>query len=759
LLLVVLVLAGLAAIRTWPRVPLADAVASSTSIHDAHGRLLRLTLAADDKLRLRTPLARISPDLVRAFLLHEDQWFHWHPGVNPVALVRGAFNTWVLGQPPQGGSTITMQLARLLYGGDTRTLGGKVRQVLHALWLEARYGKHDILDAYLDRVPFGANIEGVGAASLVFLGKPADALVLAEVLTLAVIPQSPARRVLTRADSASLTAARDRLAARWRAHHGIADDQVALLAMPLALRSPADIPFRAPHATTMLLRSTPDAGPRIDATIDLALQSTVERIVRQTVRANERMGVRNAAVMLLDHRSMTVRAMLGSADFRNAAIHGQVNGTTARRSPGSTLKPFIYALALDQGLIHPGTVLKDAPAHFGTFAPENFDGAFLGPLSAQEALIRSRNVPAVALAARLADPTLHGFLRDAGVTRLADDRRHGLALALGAAEVSMDELVRLYAMLANGGVLRGVRHRADLPADASERRLLSAEAAYITLDMLRATPRPSGLAAGMVDGGPVAWKTGTSWGYRDAWTIGVFGPYVLAVWVGNFDGASNPAFVGGRIAAPLFFRIVDAIRAQQPGLPEPSTVRPAGVIDVEVCAASGDLPNAHCPRVARTRFIPGRSPIRVSEVHRAIDIDVRTGRPACGGIDPRHVRTEVFESWPTDLEQVFRQAGLPRRPLPDAACHPVAGRPPMITSPLKGVAYAVRGERDPPLALAATSEGAKRLYWFADDSFIGVTSGGEPLAWSPTRLGRRTLRVVDEHGQADVRELRVVALP
>ena len=775
-------------IRYWPRAPLAAQFASSVAIYDLRGDLLRLTLSSDEKYRLWTPLTAIAPEIVAAFLLHEDQHFYRHPGINPIALARGAFRTYVSAEPRQGGSTITMQLARLSARLNTRTPAGKFAQIGHALALELRYSKREILEAYLNLVPFGANVEGVGAASLAYFGKPPVKLALSEALALAVIPQSPTRRMLTRSNTAGLQAARERLAARWHALHPEAFESAALSTLALNLRSPVELPFRAPHLTTTLAaHHQPGESNEIRSTLDPALQATLERVLRQHVTRHQRIGVRNAAALLLDARSMEVRALVGSADFRDAAIDGQVNGVLAKRSPGSTLKPFVYALAIDQGHIHPLSVLKDAPTSFGTFGPENFDNAFMGPLSATDALNRSRNIPAVALAAQLTHPNLRDFLAAGGVTRLAPERHYGLALALGAAEVSMAELATLYASLANRGVVAPLRYRVDAPLPRASTRILSEESAFMVLEMLRAHPRPEGAIAGIRGGAPVAWKTGTSWGFRDAWSAGVFGPYVLVVWVGNFDGSANPAFVGGKIAAPLFFNIVNAVSAISPGLTDPNPHPPMNLIRLDVCAASGDLPNADCPRLAQTWFAPGRSPIRVSSVHRRLPIDVRSGLLACANTDQKLVRDELFEVWPSDLMRVFAQAGLPRREVPPmGACDAadsngdssandgansgtnngtkssIAGVSPSIISPLAGAVYSLHSDSAEPAAIslsASVDGGVRTLYWFVNTNFVGASGPDKPLTWRPRAPGRYVVRVLDEHGRGAAREFAVAATP
>ena len=882
LLLLALLLVG---VRLWPHTPLSQLEPSSTALYDDHGRLLRLTLATDDRYRQWVPLAQMPPALVQGVMLHEDAWFRWHPGFNPVSLARGAWVTYVAGGNRQGGSTLTMQLARLVYRLNTRTPGGKLRQVLRALELELCYSKDAILEAYLNYAPYGRNIEGAGAASLIYFDKPVAQLSLPEALTLAVIPQDPSRRSTaferlsvdaatgraspaqrddaaqssgadeakgdrvtavdadadahpdepaatklktsavaeprgeasgttasehpdetsavaepreeasgapasapetrlmprqvkasapsadkatgagdgTEVINARLAAARARLFKRWVAAHPQDASMASLMRLPLRLRSPQNLPFAAPHFVEEVLteaRLQGAASPVVKTTLDLELQRLLERQVANHIAHVGDRGVRNAVALLIDTRDLGIKALVGSADYSDKSIAGQVNGALAKRSPGSALKPFVYALGFDQGVLHPQTVLRDVPTAFGPFAPENFDGRFLGPVTATEALVRSRNIPAVYVASKLKDPDFYQFLKDAGVGRMASEDFYGLALVLGGGEVTPEELGKLYATLANRGLLAPLRRRADEPRSQGV-RVLSDEATFMVLDMLRQNPRPDDSAIAQPGGLPVYWKTGTSWGFRDAWTAGAVGPYVLVVWIGNFDGSGNPAFVGIEAAAPLFFHIVDALRARDPQMSEPPHAPPKNLKRVEICLASGDLPNAWCPQRGMTWFIPGKSPIRVSTVHRPIVLDASTGQPACPPYDPLLTRTEVFEFWPSDLARVFRQAGIPRRtppPVPDCTAAADDGQIPQIVSPLRGVTYTRRASREGEerIAFNATVDASvHEVYWFVDDGYVGAVKPGEPLFWKPALAGDYTLRVVDDHGHSDSRPLRV----
>ncbi|MCP3100316.1 penicillin-binding protein 1C [Myxococcus sp. K15C18031901] len=743
-----------------PRPPLREELGFSQAVFDRQGRLLRLTLSPDEKYRLWVPLERIPTALVDATLLHEDQHFRTHFGINPVAVGRAIWSTYVTGGRRMGGSTLTMQLARIRYAIPSRTLGGKLWQMARALQLECTYSKDALLEAYLNLAPYGRNVEGVGAASLVYFGRGVERLTLGEVLTLAVIPQSPARRDPGR-DSGVLTAARLRLFDRWRVSHPEDAERRALLAQPLPVRRPEELPFLAPHFVEGVLRRGP-TGAGVTSTLDLGTQRLLERHVRQYVERRRDVGLRNAAALVVDWRTLEVRAAVGSADFFDASIDGQVDGTRAKRSPGSALKPFIYGLAFDQGLVHPRTMVKDSPMGFRGYDPENFDGEFVGPLSAEAALVRSRNVPAVALAGQLRAPGLYGFLRQAGVTRLREESHYGLSLALGSAEVTMVELVELYAMLANGGVLHALRLGAEAPRDEGS-RLLSAEASFLVLDALEKSPRPAQSFRGELarDTVPVAWKTGTSTGFRDAWSVGVVGPYVVAVWVGNFDGQPNPAFVGQTAAAPLMFELVDSLRAKDPEVRRVRRTPPEGVSHVQVCAVSGGIPGPHCPRAVRTWFIPGTSPIRACDVHREVWVETRTGLRACG--PGPSTRAEVYEFWPSDLLRLFQKAGVPRKTPPREAADcglelsASTGLAPRITTPEEGVDYNLRASSEAaqtvPLS-AVTDADVRRVFWFVDERWVGTSSRGESLEWA-ARPGSYVVRAVDDRGRSDARTLRV----
>lgn len=753
--------------RLWPHQPLSQELPLSTAYYDRHGTLLRLSLANDDRYRLWTPLEKISPLVVQAIQLHEDRGFYYHPGFNPVSLLRGFWRSYVQGGKQQGGSTLTMQLARMHWHLNTRTPTGKLRQIARAIQLELSYSKHDILEAYLNYAPYGRNIESVAAASLIYFDKAPLQLTLPEALTLAVLPQSPSYRVNpnTGVLGDALTLARNRLFTRWQQKHPTDSSQTALFQLPLSLRQPEKMPYIAPHFIEQIQRENQQQAHtqnEINTTLDANLQQLVEKQVDAFILRNSSRGIHNAAVLLLDTRDMGVRALVGSANYYDREIQGQVNGTKAKRSPGSTLKPFIYALGLEQGVLHPMTILKDVPSSFGAYAPENFDRRFLGPVTATDALNFSRNIPAVYIASRLRQPTLYQFLRLSGVTNMASENHYGLSLVLGGGEITLQELARLYAMLANRGILQPLQmQQTDSPS--SPVRLLSEAASFITLDMLRQHRRPGDTLAQSSTSLPVYWKTGTSWGFRDAWSAGIFGPYVLIVWEGNFAGKGNSAFVGAAAAAPLFFNIIDSVQANYPALREPKRPWPQQLKRVEICLASGNLPTPWCQQKGKTWFIPGKSPIKVDTVYRPVVIDTESGLAACPPYDSNLTHTEIFEFWPSDLANVFAQAGLPKRRPPDSThCKEgntfSSGNPPHITSPLRNTTYTLRQSqqgRDRITFSATLDADSTAIYWFVDDIYLGSSSNSKTIDWYPLSSGQYRIRAIDDRGRADSRLIHI----
>ncbi|MTH77661.1 penicillin-binding protein 1C [Paracoccus aestuariivivens] len=538
--------------------------------------LLRAFQVADGRWRLDA--GNVDPLFLDMLMLWEDQRFEHHGGVDPVALLRAGGQALWHRRIVSGGSTLTMQVARLLESGTTGEWGGKARQIRLALALERRLSKRQILDLYLRLAPYGANVEGIRAASLQWFGKEPTRLSPAEAALLVALPQSPERR---RPDRFPDTArkARDRVLAR-AVHAGLLSDADAGAAMAEPVpRKRRAFPALAPLLTARLVRTHPNVG-RIETTIDPRLQRRAEELASRAVRgAGRRL---SAAIMLADHRTGEILAEVGAADWTDGGSAGFVDMTQAWRSPGSTLKPFVYGLAFDTGLAHPETLIEDRPAAFGRWQPQNFDHIFRGTVSLRQALIWSLNIPVVKLADALGPNRVAQTLRQGGIALRLPEETAGLALMLGGGGVTLQGLATGYAALARGG--RGIELSA-LPGGARELPLamFGPVAAWQVGDVLAGNPAPHGTRIR-----PMAYKTGTSYGHRDALAVGYDGAYVGAVWLGRPDGTPVPGAFGGDLAAPVLFDLFDALPPVPLPPPPPQTLT---------------LPNSALPLPLR-RFAP-----------------------------------------------------------------------------------------------------------------------------------------------------------
>jgi len=747
-----------------PSTPLWKGIDYSTAFYDKNGQLLRLTTTIDQKFRLRTPIKRVSNEMVNATLLYEDKYFYFHYGINPFAIARSIWNTYIIHSRKMGGSTITMQVARLRYHLDTSTIPGKLKQMVKAIQLERHYTKKEILEAYFTLAPYGKNIEGVGAASLIYFRKNPEELNLKEALALANIPQNPvANSPATGNDGVnhnpSLEKARERLFALYKENYPVTHSSESIIHDPLQIHSRSSLPFEAPHLTDYLLNR--NFKGFITTTIDIKFQQMVERKLRLYISARKKHGIYNGAVAVIHYPTMELRAMAGSADYFNNEIFGQVNGTDSQRSPGSTLKPFVYALAIDQGIIHPGTILKDSPVGFGTYSPENNDGDFKGPVTAQDALNNSRNIPATILASKIQNPDLYQILRMAGVEKLHPRSHYGLAIVLGSVEVTMLNLVELYASLGNLGKFSHLNMvKTDSPEAGQSFQLFSPEAAFITREMMTHNPRPGSwiLSRYAATSPSIAWKTGTSYGYKDGWSVAVAGEYVLAVWMGNFDGTGSPSFTGAGSAAPLLFQLIDVININE-AIRFPKPEEKLNITETEVCTASGGLPGPYCPARNKILYIPGVSPIEPDTVYRKVTIYKESGLQACSNREGPDVYQEIYEFWPSDILSIFERYGVPRKTPPPLSpeCRSFSKRrPPEITSPRKGVTYSVSHSQNShhiPFT-AVTDADVRTIFWFVNTEYAGSSQAGDIFTWI-AHAGHHTVTAVDDRGKNDSVEIDV----
>ena len=548
-------------------------IEQSVEVLDRNGDLLRAYTVADGRWRMAVTLDAVDPDYIAMLVRYEDKRFWDHGGVDLIAMTRALGQALWSGQVVSGGSTLTMQVARLLEDGSTGSWQGKLRQIRLALALEQRLTKQEILTIYLNRAPFGGNIEGVRAASLAWFGKPPSRLTPAQAALLVALPQSPSARRPDR-DHAAAIAARDRVLDRMR-RAGLLDagEVTAAMSEPVPDRR-RDVPALAPHLADRVLAADPLPGLH-HLTIDAALQARIEALALTAVAGHgDRMQV---AILIADHQTGEVLASVGSAGYAADTRQGFVDMTQALRSPGSTLKPLIYGLAFDRGLAHPETLIADRPLDFGGYAPQNFDGLFRGEVRVRQALQLSLNIPAVSLLEAMGPQHLIAGLRRAGADPVLPGGQPGLAIALGGLGLTLEDLVRVYAAIANAGVAVDLRVTAAPTPGFQPQTVLGDVAAWELADIMLETPRPIG-----VQGTGIAFKTGTSYGNRDAWALGFDGRHVIGVWMGRADGTPVPGIFGGELAAPVLF---DAFQRLKPQVDPIAPPPPATLL----------LPNAQLP--------------------------------------------------------------------------------------------------------------------------------------------------------------------
>lgn len=729
----------------------------SSAVYDRNGKLLHMSLSLDDKYRLFVPIERIPQEAVDALLLYEDKSFYQHPGVNPLSIMRAV---WQMagGGRRQGASTITMQLARIIYNIDSSRLCGKVEQILRALQIELFYDKNEILEAYFNLAPYGGNIEGIAAAAAAYFNTTPARLNLPQILTLTVIPQNPSKRSLLYAEGReNAKTAALRLRDIWLKNFRHVENEY--LNLPQNIK--VNFPKFAPHFTRLALRRSQGD---IYTSLDLNYQQEVEKIIHDYISERKFLGIYNAATIVLDTRTMEVLAYAGSADFNNASIQGQVDGISALRSPGSALKPFIYALALEKGLIHPLSMLKDVPKNYGLYTPENFDHSFYGLVNATEALVQSRNIPAVDLLLGIGENEFHEFLKKCGVRDLRPANFYGLAMALGGVEVSMHNLAEMYAMLKNYGMYQPISLMKG--QSVKQQQILMPEAAYLTLQMLsenNAVDENYSQFLKHTNHYPVYWKTGTSYGFKDAWAVGVAGSYVIVVWVGNFDATPNNAFVGREAAAPLLFRLIRKFVPPHKSYHRTNPAPNLNLSKVKVCKDTGDIANTYCERTAETYFIPGVTHIKVSDVARLIPIDVRTGLRACRHQPPQTV-LKSYNFWSSDVLQAYAEAGISMRKPPDFMenCTDISsfsqGYAPRILLPVAGSRIIMRKNSaiGNHLALkAAIDSDAGNVYWFINNHLAGYTKTHEVLEVKLS-AGVLEIKAVDDLGRSSSVNIEVV---
>jgi penicillin-binding protein 1C len=729
-------------------------------VTDRTGEPLRFFLPADERWRFPVKLSELPAELPRALVASEDRRFYHHLGIDPMAIVRAAWSNARAGEVVSGASTIPMQIARMADPG-ARTLTSKIRESFRALQLEQRYSKDELLEIYLNLTPYGGNLEGIGTAAWFYFGKEPDQLSLGEIALLTALPRSPVRYDPVLHPEASRTA-RDRILRQLAKRGAFPRGEIENAMRQPVPRTRRKVPMAAPHFSEQVAALFP-SETRIRTTLDRRLQSVAEEQVVNRIRELRNQGIGNAAVVVIENGTRSVRALVGSAGFQETYFKGQVNGAIARRSPGSTLKPFLYAMALDQGRIIPDSYLLDIPTDFSGYVAENYDDRYRGRVTVREALIQSLNACAVRLLSEVGLTDFHRMLKDGGLATL--DRpahRYGLPLVLGAGEVTLLDLTNLYATLADQGEYEAYRLiEADREETSSPTRLVSGEAAALITQILTDVRRPDlpeswDLAVGVPS---VAWKTGTSYGHRDAWAVGFSRSYTIGVWVGNFDGRPRKGISGSQHAGPLLFDLFRSIEPSGSPRPDDWTRRVRDLDQIELCAESHELPGPFCTLRIRSTYIPGKTHLRECTYHRRVLVDSKTGELLSGDCmrdRPHEIRKLTV--FPAELVAWWRAQGspIPEPPRMSSACRGVpAGEAPRIVSPAAATPYRIR--RDTPAEyqriplIAQAGAEASRLYWYQDGLLVATTGAGGPGEnhFLPSEPGEHRLVVTDDLGRSD----------
>ncbi|MFO7657884.1 MAG: penicillin-binding protein 1C [Bacteroidales bacterium] len=728
----------------------------SKVILDENNNLLKVYLNSDEQWCLPPDNEEVIPEkLKKAVLTYEDRYFYYHPGVNPVSVLRAIFQNISSGKVISGASTITMQVARIRKSRDRNYLN-KLREIFTALKMEAHLSKDDILRLYLNHAPYGGNIVGYRTAIHRFFGKDPGQLTWGEAAMLAVLPNAPGLITPT-ANREKLIEKRNNLLVKLR-KKGIIDDETLNLAM-LEEVPGSILPFNdtAPHLARRLHQMYPDKSI-IKTTLDKTIQEKTARFTERHLEYLNQFGIRNGCVLVAETQTGKVKAYVGSQKFYHERSQGQVDGIMAPRSAGSVLKPFLYALTIDEGIILPQTLIKDVPTSFEAFSPTNATGTYDGIVTARDALARSLNVPAVRLLNIYGVYPFYTFLKNAGLTTLfrqADD--YGLPLILGGAEVNAWDITILYRGLANGGVFESLQVLDDgqRQKNTATAALISKGACFLTLEMLKELKRPGAeyFWRQYNNQYPIAWKTGTSYGHKDSWAVGVSPEWTIAVWIGNFTGEGNKNLSGAGSAGPLLFQVFNSL-PRDPALtwfekPE------IDLMPVELCAETGFLAGENCKNRTIAQAPVNMKPLRICPYHETFFLDRDNKYAVCSQCWEPGYTKKPFLIFPPDVVQFLFEKGNPVQKAPhhNPRCPASMGNKDLqIIYPYENAILWV--PRDFNLRYqkvvfrAANRNPEANVYWYLNDKLLGTTTR-EHVITSTVPTGWHEIFVIDDAGNKD----------
>jgi len=731
--------------------PLRIHIPYSTIVEDKDGNVIHAFLAADDKWRMKSEPSEISPTLKKTLIYKEDKYFYYHFGINPFALGRALVMNLLRQKRTSGASTITMQVARMLQPKE-RTYLNKMTEMFRSLQLEWRFTKEEILELYFNLVPYGSNIEGIKSASIIYLKKQPDFLSLAEATALSIVPNRPSS-LKPGLNNDLIVQERNKWLERFRKARLFPEAEIAdALKEPFKVeRYP--VPKNAPHFAQRMKK---EADAEIVKTcLDMNMQSSVEAIVSDYVKSIYTLGIKNASVLVLDNQTHRAVAYVGSADFFNEEDGGQVDGVRAVRQPGSALKPLLYAICIDEGLITPKSVLTDVELDIAGYRPENYDEKFNGYVTVEYALMNSLNVPAVKMLNELGQDKMIAKLADCNFRQIEKDKaKLGLSLILGGCGVQLEEMTALFSMLANNGLYHhSVFALNDTLHDL--KKILSPSAAFMVTEILSKIQRPdmpSAWEAGR-NVPRIAWKTGTSYGRRDAWSIGYNKKYTAGVWVGNFSGIGSPELNGAHIATPLLFRIFNAIDQNSSNdwqeMPYECEMR-------MVCSETGKVPGDFCTSTVMDYFIPLVSSAQRCDNMREVAVSADERISYCSYCQPATgFKKKQYKIVPPEMQTYYEQNKIAYTRIPphNPDCDKVfdEGKP-QITSPVNRLEYLIDKNSPEPLQLSCdVTNDVSKVHWYINNKFLQTAGAKEKIFFTPDE-GEIKISCTDDKGRnSDIR--------
>lgn len=704
----------------------------STIILSKDSTVVHAFLNKEDKWRMFTELDEISPTLKKAIIFKEDKYFYYHFGVNPFAIIRALANNILQQKRTSGASTITMQVVRLLEPRK-RTYLNKFLEIFRAFQLEFKFSKEEILQMYLNLVPYGSNIEGVKSASVLYFDKLPNYLSIAEIATLSIIPNRPNSLKLGEKNDFIIEERN-----KWLEKYIIAElfplqDIEDAIDEPLtAYRREA--PKLAPHFS-IRMKNLFSSKSIIYTSLDIKKQSEIEVLVKNYVNRLSVKNIKNATVLVVDNLTHQVMCYIGSSDFYNSEDGGQVDGIQAIRSPGSTLKPFLYALATDNGLITPKFIIADVPVTYSGYEPENYDDKFNGNVSIEFALANSLNVPAVKILKEITIEEFFKSLIEANFTNIEKNQSElGLSVILGGCGVSLEQLVRLYSAFANKGKMYEFGFLQNDTTTFSK-QLVSDEATYIITEILTQVKRPDLPLEweNSTDLPKVAWKTGTSYGRKDAWSIGYNKNYTIGVWVGNFSSESVPELNGSQYAAPLLFNIFNTLENNSD---EEWFSMPQNLVYRTVCSESGLLPSEYCENLVLDYYIPGVSSSKVCTHKKLVYISPDSTISYCNSCLPEsgYIKA-VYNNYAAGIISFYDKFNINYQKIPthNTLCERVfAENAPFITSPVSNIEYLIDKIDSTQIMLTCdVSNDVEKIFWYVNDKFLQSAKPGDKVFFTP----------------------------